>query len=231
MEHARPEAPVVLRDERADPFLHRDVEAQGRLVEEEDGRAVEERPDDLHLHPLSEGQVTDRLVDEGAQVEQVDELVARAAELVARKAVDGADQVERVECRQVPLELVAVAHDHRDPAQKRRLAARRHVPQDAGLAGGRVKEAREHLEGGRLAGAVGAEEADDLARLDVERDAVDGMDVARLAPDEAAHGVPQPLLADGHVEGHAQVGDVDGWRHGAASVGPQPSRWRTASAA
>ena len=80
-----------------------------------------------------------------------------------RQPIDRPDQLERVERRQVPLELVAVAHDHRDPAQERGLAPGRDVTQDDGLAAGRVEEPAQHLEAGRLAGAVRPEEADDLA--------------------------------------------------------------------
>jgi hypothetical protein len=42
------------------------------------------------------------------------------------------------------------------------------------------------LDGGRLARAVGTEEAEDLARPDLEIDAVDGCDVG-VALDQAAH--------------------------------------------
>ena len=45
---------------------------------------------------------------------------------------------------------------------------------DAGRARGRRKQRREHEDGGRLAGAVGPEEAVDLAGRDVEVDAVHG---------------------------------------------------------
>ena len=51
------------------------------------------------------------------------------------------------------------------------------MPAIAGAAGVRLQEAREHLHGGRLAGAVGAEKAQHLALLDPERYAVDGDDV------------------------------------------------------
>ena len=45
---------------------------------------------------------------------------------------------------------------------------------DARRAGGRRQQRRQHQHGGRLAGAVRAEEAVDLARADREVDAVDG---------------------------------------------------------
>ena len=88
------------------------------------------------------------------------------AEVVARQPVDRAVQLERVERRQVPLELVAVAHHERHPAQVLALAPRRDVAEHAALAGGRVEQAGEHLQRRRLAGAVRAEEADHLAGVD-----------------------------------------------------------------
>src|SRR5438876_9573331 len=102
------------------------------------------------------------------------------------EAVDRAQELERVERWQVPLQLVAITHDHRDLAEVRRFAARRLVAQDAHSSGGRVQEAGEHLEGGRLAGPVRTEEADDLARRNIETDAVDGMNLAVLPAQEAA---------------------------------------------
>ena len=42
----------------------------------------------------------------------------------------------------------------------------------------RREQRRQHLDGGGLAGAVGAEEREDLARGDVERDVVDRCDLA-----------------------------------------------------
>ena len=73
----RPVACVVLGDERADPLLHRHVEPDRRLVEEEHLRPVQQRADDLDLHPLAERELPHRLAHEIADVEQLDQLVAR----------------------------------------------------------------------------------------------------------------------------------------------------------
>ncbi len=48
----------------------------------------------------------------------------------------------------------------------------------AGGAGGGPRERAEHVDRRALAGAVGAEEAEDLAASDGERDAADGLDLA-----------------------------------------------------
>ena len=84
------------------------------------------------------------------------------------------------------------------------------MAEDARLARGRVEQAGEHLQRRRLAGAVRAEEADDLARLDLERDHVDRTHLAGLAADEALDGSAQPRLPLGDEEGLVQVGDADG---------------------
>ena len=49
------------------------------------------------------------------------------------------------------------------------------------------RQRAQHLDGGRLACSVGAEEAEDLPRLDRERDLVDGGQVA-VALDQTDHG-------------------------------------------
>ena len=116
-------AAVVLRDEGADPFLHRHVEADRRLVEKQHLRAVQQRSDDLDLHPLAEREVADGLAHQIADVEQLDQLVAHRQEVLAPQAVDGAVELEGVERRDVPLQLVAVSHHHRHPAEVVALAA------------------------------------------------------------------------------------------------------------
>ncbi len=213
-QHRRARPLVVLGEERADPLLGGDVEPDRRLVEEQHRRPMQEGAADLGLHPLPERQVADRLGDQVAEVEELDQLVAHLHELGARQAVDGSDQLERVEGGQVPLELVPVAHHHRDPAQEVALALRRRVAQHPCLARRRVQQAGQHLERRGLAGAVGTEEADDLAGGDLEADPVDRLDLARLAPDEALGRRADAALAHRHVEGLAQLdrphGDVGG---------------------
>ena len=62
---------------------------------------------------------------------------------------------------------------HADRVADVRPVAHDVVAGNPGGAGGGREERREHVDGGRLAGAVGAQEAVDLAGLDLEVDAVD----------------------------------------------------------
>ena len=71
------------------------------------------------------------------------------------------------------------------------------VAGDGRRACGRRQQRREHVDGRRLAGAVRAEEAVDLARLDQEVDAVDGEDV--LEPAHEAFDL-DPLAPRRHIE-------------------------------
>ena len=89
-----PVAAVVVAQELADVFLRHDIEADGRFVEEEHARAVQQRRDQFHLHAFAERELAHHDVELGPDTEQCDEFVERL--LVGRmvEAVDGAKQVE-----------------------------------------------------------------------------------------------------------------------------------------
>src|SRR5262249_53340733 len=68
---------------------------------------------------------------------------------------------------------------------------------DGGTSDARAQQAHEQTDGRRLAGAVGAEEADHLARLDLERERVDGERVAKTLgePGRLDHGATAATTA------------------------------------
>jgi hypothetical protein len=69
-------------------------------------------------------------------------------------------------------------------------------------AGVRTQQGGKHPDGGGLARAVGAEQPEELAFLDVERDAADRLDLERAAPDRPRSrlvgAVEVVCLDDGH---------------------------------
>ena len=69
-----------------------------------------------------------------------------------------------------------------------RRALRETLPVEAHGAAARAQQAADRAQGGRLAGAVGADERDDLALVDAQRDAAKGADspVPRLDVVEAS---------------------------------------------
>jgi len=70
----------------------------------------------------------------------------------------------------------AAAGGEVEPAEQRRPVAVEPLAEQPDLAGVGGDQPEDHVQGGGLAGAVGTEQADDLARADPEADAVHGGD-------------------------------------------------------
>ena len=188
---------LVVLEELLDVVLGDDVEADRGLVEEQHFGRVEQGGDELHLHPLAERELADRLVEQLRDAQQVDELVLLALKRVGLDAVDLLVQAERFGSGQVPPELVLLAHHEGEAAAVGVVALPGHVAEDAGLAGGGIDDAGEQLERRGFAGAVGAEEGDKFAGVDIEIDAADGLDFAILAVKEALEWPPTGPLSFG----------------------------------
>src|SRR5581483_8026685 len=119
----------------------------------------------------------DPLPQHGRELGLLDRGVHAPPRLVAFEAADLGDEVEEGARRHVAVAGRAL-REVAEPGLGR-LRALGHVDaDDAGAAGVGLQEARQHLHGGRLAGAVGPEEAQHLAALDLKGNAVDGDDVA-----------------------------------------------------
>jgi hypothetical protein len=126
-----------------------------------------------------------------------------------RDAVQPGDQLERLGEGEVPPELAALAEDDAD-VERVALAL---PPGDQAvhfdLPGGRHQDAGQHLDRGGLAGAVGAEVADQLALLDVEADAVDRAGDGVLPGEEGAHPAEEARPPPRGTELFHQVPDPD----------------------
>jgi len=83
------------------------------------------------------------------------------------------------------------------------------VAEHARLAGRRMDDPGQHLDQRRLAGPVGADQADDLALADGEADVLDGLAHDGFAHDQRAQRAPQPGLLAVHAEFLAQAADFD----------------------
>jgi hypothetical protein len=148
----------------------------------------------LTLHPLSQRQGTHLLLEEGPEVQHLDQLVQGFPKLALIDLVDGAVHEEGVHRRDIPRKLVAIAHDQADIAQEVPLAAPGHVPQYAGFSTGGMEQAGEHLQGGRLARSVGTQESHYLPVRHVERNAAHSLHGLVLACEQAAGGRAQAGL-------------------------------------
>ena len=153
------------------------IEAIGGFIQDQHLRIVNERLGQTDAPPETLRQRFDHLVDDGSERKPVDHHVATSAPQGARQAADIGDEVEEFRARHLAVARGAfrkVAHArlgrHRCPFDV--VAAYRHPAR-----GGR-DEAGDHAHGRGFAGAIGAEEAQDLARLHGEGKGVDGQFIA-----------------------------------------------------
>ena len=153
------------------------VEADGRLVEEQHARRMQQPAGDLQPPLHAAGERQDRVV---AAVGEADHL-----EHLIRPGRDGG-RVDPIQLGVEP-EVLRGGHLH---VQRRVLEDQADVAAhvvapaddveaaDARDPGRGLGQRAEHVDRGALAGAVRAEEAEDLARRDGERDAADRVDLA-----------------------------------------------------
>ncbi len=178
----------------------RGIERGGRLVEQQQRRLVQHRLGERDARLLAGRQHAAFRVAEAAQIEAVEHRVDARA--------DVADVVEQPEQGQV-LQDRKVARQRRvDRREVRALeragaVAREIDAFDRDRARARLEHAQDHVDRRRLAGAVRAEQADDLVAAHRERDAVD-RDGRGIALRKVANG------EDG-LGGRRGIGRGHGW--------------------
>ena len=150
----------------------RRVEARRGLVQEQQLRVAGEGDRHVEAALLAAGELAHALIALPAQPDELDDLVERAGvRIVAAVLLDRLGHLE------VGLDASGLQHDA-DPLAEGVLAPRRVVTEHAHLAAVALAMALKDLDGGRLAGAVGAEQRVDLAARDLEVDAAHGLDRA-----------------------------------------------------
>ena len=156
------------------------VEAGGRLVEEEDARFVDQRRGEVEaaLHPARVG--ADPAVGGVAQADPVEQAVGALAPAGGRQPLQGRLQADQLAAGHQRVERRFLQGDADRGAHLARFGDDV-VAGDAGPAAGRQQQRRQHPHRGRLAGAVGAEEAVDLALVDREVDPLHGEHLAERA--------------------------------------------------
>ncbi len=166
----------------------RDVQAQGRLIEEEDPRIVQQAARQVQLLTLTGGERGYLLLALLLEAHEIDQLVHAAPALTNADAVELTEHPELLAHQQqaVP-RLFAARDDVHDPADLGGLSSDVEA-EDAGRAGRGQEQRGEDLDECRLAGTVGPEQAEQLGRLDLEVDAVEGHDRLRLGLVDAPHG-------------------------------------------
>ena len=163
----------------------------------------------LAAHAFAQRELAHRLLGDLGELERLHELRAARAVLARLELVDPRQEVERIRRGQVLPELRALAEHGPDLVAELPAVAAGLEPGDAHAPRARAQDARQHLQGRRLARAVGADERDALARLDGERHTVDRDDVARARRDQRAQRPDEPVCALPHPEHLAQPLELD----------------------
>ena len=189
------------------------VQADRRLVEKEDLGTVEQGGDELHLHPLAERKFANRPAQQAMDVEHLGQAIAGLLELLRIDVINMLMQPERLGGRQVPPELVLLAHHQGETAAIGVFAFPGHVADHRSRATGGGEHAGEQFQRGRLARPVGPEKGDEFARFDRQIDAADGLDGLDIAMKKPANGSPESLFFLKNAVRFRQLGDFDDW-HG-----------------
>jgi hypothetical protein len=170
---------------------------------------------DLAAHPLTQRHPLHRLVYQRAKLEPLDQRLQPRLERRAALVVDVAKQGEGVARRQLAPQLRALAEHHPDPIGQRLALGPGRQAKHAGVARRGFENARQHLQGGRLAGAVRADDRHALAGGDLERDAVDRLDQGVVGRKGAADRAKDAAAPASVAVGLAEILDGDdGGGHG-----------------
>ena len=153
------------------------VDRRGRLVEDQDVGILDQRVGDAEALEHAPRVLLGLVVGPGRQADLLERLVDRRIRLGLRDPVQAGRVAQVLAPGQVRVEADRV-REVADAALDLERAAGRVEPDDAGLALGRLGQPEEHQDRRRLAGAVLAEQAEDLAGLDLEIEMVDGDEVA-----------------------------------------------------
>ena len=174
------------------------VQPRRQLVEHRDLRVADERQRDREPLALAAGELGERAV-----LQPVEPQRGRQLARVGRRAVEGREQVERLADAQ-PVGQLGLLELRAEELAQRGGVRRGVVPEDADGPAVALPEPLDALDGGGLAGAVGAEDPEDLALLDGERHVLDGhvlsVALVQVVDLDDAHGwsvlpAPRPHIA------------------------------------
>ena len=154
-------------------------------------RVVEQRAAEAEALGHALGKLVRKAVGERDEVGELHDLLDAVLAFGAAVAEGAGVEIEVFEHGHVVVIAEMVGHPADEPADVGRVVDDIDAA-DLGGAHGGVVEGGEDPHGGRLAGAVGADEAADRAVRDLEGDAVDGLELAEVAvevvDDDGGHG-------------------------------------------
>jgi hypothetical protein len=198
------------RDHRAELTRADRVDADRRLVEEHDGRVVEQPAGDVESLAHPAGVALDALLLPALEPHELEKLGDPGALDVRVDAVELGEIAQVVERGQPLVQAAIAAEDVPDPLPHPLRVVDHVVPEDACLPRRREQERDQHLDRRRLARAVGAKEPEQLSLADLEADTADGLHLERPSPEGARRRAVRPV----------QVDCLDDGSHGATLATP-----------
>ena len=156
------------------------IDARRRLVQNQDLRLVQNG--DGQGKPLAQAhrQILGQRIEMRAEAESLDQLLDARLRLLRREVIEARVQGQVLAHAQLAVERERLRHVAEVLANLHASGFDGAAEERRGPFGGR-QEPGQHLHGRGLAAAVGAEEAEDLAALDRQRDVVDGGEAAEAA--------------------------------------------------
>jgi hypothetical protein len=154
------------------------VERGERLIEQQQLRFLDERASERDALPLAARELVRLALRIGAELDELEHLADALRQLGVRDLVLPEPEGDVLLDGHVREQRIRLEHHVDGPLVRRN---RSHVDAvDVDPARGRTLEPGEHAQQRRLAAAGPAEQAEDLLLVDVERDVVDGDEIAEL---------------------------------------------------
>src|SRR5277367_2481846 len=173
-QHRGAEFAIDGAQEMADVVFGHHVEANRRLIEEEQRRIMQQRGGQVAAHAFAERKFAHGRVQIIANIQDGVEMLHAGVKIALRDVVDAPQQLEGFDHGDVPPQLGALAEHHTDRLHILAALAVGNVTIDADFTAGGNQNAGEHLDGGGFSRAVGADVADHLAAFDGKADAIHG---------------------------------------------------------
>ena len=159
---------VVDTQKFTDALLTNHVQTDGWFVEKEDARLMNQRGDQLHLHPLAQRQLAHHHIHFVLNLEKFGQSADNLRKTSAIDSVDRAVQLQRFLRGQVPPERIFLTHEQTELTFHFIAAFPRDKTENTRITGSRVEQAGEHLKNGGLARAVRTQEPDKFALVDLK---------------------------------------------------------------
>ena len=192
-------------DGLADLLFGNHIQPNRRLIQKDNARPMQERGGNFTLHPLPQTELAHGNVEQLPNLERLDQEVHLRLKRLIFQLVDMGEQAKGVFSREVVPQLRLLPKDRADVVGHLPPLLPRGVAQHLCLPAGGVEDARQHLDGGGFARAVGADEGQQFAGGHAEADFGHGRNLLRLRPPDGFQASHQPRCFVLHLKLLGQV--------------------------